>query len=131
MWRRNSGQGEVNILQNQFTAYLVTAIRWRKITYLRKRTKLGRRELPTNFDSEFTQALETLEENLTTLEQPVLESIALAQALGRITDRERYVLFARVLEERSFNDLAAELGLEYKGAAAIYYRAIQKLKREL
>ena len=38
---RNNGQGEDNILQNQFTTYLMTAIRWQKIAYLKKRTKLG------------------------------------------------------------------------------------------
>ena len=45
---RNNGQGEDNILQNQFTTYLVTAIRWQKIAYLKKRTKLGtHNSLPT------------------------------------------------------------------------------------
>ena len=55
----------------------------------------------------------------------------LAQALGQISDRERYIFFARALEKRSFDDLAAELGIGYKGVAAVYYRAIQKLKKEL
>lgn len=52
---RNNGQGEDNILQNQFTTYLVTAIRWQKIAYLKKRTKLGAHELSTDFDSAFCQ----------------------------------------------------------------------------
>lgn len=56
---RNNGQGEDNILQNQFTTYLVTAIRWQKIAYLKKRTKLGTHELPTDFDSAFARMLET------------------------------------------------------------------------
>ena len=55
----------------------------------------------------------------------------LTQALGQISDRERYIFFARALERRSFQDLALELGLGYKGVAAIYYRALQKLKKEL
>ena len=65
------------------------------------------------------------------VEQPVLDSLMLAQALGQISDRERYIFFARALEKRSFDDLAAELGIGYKGVAAVYYRAIQKLKKEL
>ena len=65
------------------------------------------------------------------VEQPVLESLMLTQALGQISDRERYIFFARALEKRSFDDLAAELGMGYKGVAAVYYRAIQKLKKEL
>lgn len=131
MWQRNNGQGENNILQNQFTTYLVTALRWQKITYLRKRTKLGKHELPTDFDSAFAEMVAGREENIFSVEQPVLDSIALARALTLISDRERYVFFARTLEERSFDDLAAELGIGYKGAAAIYYRTIQKLRQEM
>ncbi len=128
---RNNGQGEDNILQNQFTTYLVTAIRWQKIAYLKKRTKLGTHELPTDFDSAFAQMLETQGTSAASVEQPVLDSLMLAQALGQISDRERYIFFARALEKRSFDDLAAELGMGYKGVAAAYYRAVQKLKKEM
>ena len=131
MWQRNNGHGESNILQNQFTAYLVTAIHWQKIAYLRKRTKLGKHELPTSFDSPFTHTLESMAENVFSVEQPILDSITLAQALSKISDRERYILLARVLEDRSFEDLASELGVGYKGAAALYYRTIQKIKRKM
>ncbi len=131
MWQRNNGRGEANILQNQFTAYLVTAIHWQKITYLRKYSKLKKRESPTDFDNLFAHTLDSMVENTFSVEQPVLESITLAQALSKISDRERYILLARVLEERSFEDLASELGIGYKGAAALYYRTIQKMKRKM
>lgn len=128
---KNNGQGEDNILQNQFTAYLVTAIRWRKSTYLKKRIRIKQYEFSSDFDNTFAQALETPEETAAPLEQLALDSIMLTQALGQISDRERYIFFARALERRSFQDLALELGLGYKGVAAIYYRALQKLKKEL
>ena len=131
MRQRNNGQGEANILQNQFTAYLMTAIRWQKITYLRKQAKLGKHELSTDFDSPFVHSLASTVENVFSVEQPVLESITLAQALGKISDRERYILLARILEDRSFEELASELGIGYKGAAALYYRTIQKIKRKM
>lgn len=131
MWQRNNGQGEANILQNQFTAFLMTAVRWQKIDYLRNRTKRETHEVPANFDHAVIQTRETGAEKTVSLEQPVLESIALAQALSQISDRERYVFFARALEGRSFDELALELGVGYKGAAAIYYRTIRKLKKEL
>ena len=51
--------------------------------------------------------------------------------MWNLTERDRYVLFARALAERSFEELAAELGLSYKGIAAVYSRAIQKLKKEM
>lgn len=128
---KNNGQGEDNILQNQFTAYLVTAIRWRKSTYLKKRIRIKQYEFSSDFDNTFAQALETPEETAASLEQLALDSIMLTRALGQISDRERYIFFARALERRSFQDLALELGLGYKGVAAIYYRALQKLKKEL
>lgn len=65
------------------------------------------------------------------MEQPALDSMMLAQALGRISDRERYILLAHTLEERTFRELAVELGMGHKGVAAIYYRALQKLKKEM
>ena len=48
-----------------------------------------------------------------------------------LTERERYILLAHVLDERDFTALAGELGLGYKGTAAIYYRAVQKVRRSM
>ena len=56
---------------------------------------------------------------------------ALAYALKKLDERERYVLFARVLEEKSFEEIADKLGLKYKGVAAIYYRTTAKLRNIL
>ena len=55
-------------------------------------------------------------------------SEVLAHSLKHLDDRERYVLLARVLEEKSFEVIADKLGLKYKGVAAIYYRTITKLR---
>ena len=45
-----------------------------------------------------------------------------------IKEKERYVVLARILDEKGFDEIADELGIGYKGVAAIYYRAIRKLK---
>ncbi len=60
-----------------------------------------------------------------------LEDSALIHALKEVNDRERHIFFARVLDERSFESLAEEMGLGYKGVAAIYYRTIQKIKKKI
>lgn len=130
MWQRNNGQGESNILHNQFTHYLINALQWRKIGYLKKLPRLGSREIPIDFDGSLGQVLKNREENTFTIEQP-LDSIALAQALSRLKERDRYVLLARALEGRDFEELAAELGLTYKGVSTVYYRAIRNLKESL
>lgn len=74
---KNNGQGEDNILQNQFTAYLVTAIRWRKSTYLKKRVRIEQYEFSSDFDNAFVQDLGTPEETAASLEQLALDSIML------------------------------------------------------
>lgn len=64
-----------------------------------------------------------------------MEHLADAQdlfaALQIMKEKERYVLLARVIEEKGFDVIAAELGMSYKGAAAIYYRTLEKLRRIL
>lgn len=60
-----------------------------------------------------------------------LENDTLKDALEQISEREQYVFLAHVLEEASFEELAVALGLGYKGVAAIYYRAVNKIKRKM
>lgn len=49
-------------------------------------------------------------------------------ALKRLSIRERYIIFARVVDMRGFAEIGTELGLGYQGVAAVYYRAIRKIK---
>ena len=55
----------------------------------------------------------------------------LLNALEQISERERYVFMARVLDGISFEELGAELGLGYKGVAAVYYRAVSKIRKRM
>ena len=119
MWQRNNGKGEVNILQNKFTRFLLTTIDRDKATYLDRQLKKTVRELPTEQD-DIKSLLET--------DLHMWESLVLEEALGELTKRDCYILLARVLERKSYDDLANELGLGYKGVAAAYYRALHKLR---
>jgi len=58
-------------------------------------------------------------------------TLTLICALKQISEREKHVFLGRVLEEKSFEELAEELGLSYKGAAALYYRSIKKIKDKM
>ena len=60
------------------------------------------------------------------LDDPFLNS-----ALNKLNGRYRYILYARIFEERSFEEIGHELGLQYHGVAAIYYRALHKIREEL
>lgn len=123
---RNSGKGEENILQNRFTKYLMTSIHRKKMEILQKRSKINIYE---QLQDSWEQLPVTASESM--LAPDLFEQIDLSQALKRVSKRDRYIFFAHVLEERGFSELAAELGMGYKGVAAAYYRTIQKIRQEM
>ncbi len=128
MQKRNDGKTEHEILQNQFTAYLLTAVKRHKVNYLRRCEKLQRSEIPLelqDFDL-FIQVDADLTEHLPFLEQ--IENPVLYTALMQARERDRYIFLTRVLDERSFLELSQELGLSYKATTHIYYRFIAKVK---
>lgn len=131
MWQRNDGKSEVNILQNQFTKYLMTAIRRRKAVYLNHRGTVAQFEFSVDFQEAWPE-FSTDPDMLDCLPlQMQLENTALKLALEQMKDRERYIFFAKVLDDRGFEDLATELGMGYKGVAAAYYRALEKIRKEI
>jgi RNA polymerase sigma factor (sigma-70 family) len=131
MRERNDGTGESNILQNRFTAYLLTAVRRRKIQYLRSKTRKQHYEpaLELRDDSMSVPTDPDLMRGLPLLEQ--LENIRLRQSLERARDRELYIFFAKALDGRPLAEIAAELGIGYNTVASIYYRLRERLKAEL
>lgn len=129
VWQRNSGQDEEEILQNRFTAYITSAVQRYRAAYIQKAQK---------HQQEISLIDAMLEDKPVSMEEEAmadipllmkLENNSLAQAMLQLSDRERHVFMTRVLEERSFESLAQEIGLSYKGVSAIYYRAIQKIKK--
>lgn len=130
MWQKNDGKSADSILQNQFTSYLVTAVKRKKSAYLKGKSQL-QQELTMeqqDFDLIF-QFDPDLEGGLSLLEQ--IETPELLQALKDAKERERYIFLNRVLEERSFSQLALDLGITYKATTHAYYRFVERLKRQL
>lgn len=127
MGHKNDGQGENNALQNQFTAYLQTALKREKRDYMDKQLRVNSREVPVDF-----QVAQFSDDSVKIAGRaPTAEGDALMQALSRLTTRERYILFERILNERSYEDLATPLGLRRSGVSAAYRRIILKLRKEL
>lgn len=124
MHYRNDGSDEINAVQNQFTAYLTTAIRNARAQYIRNKVRRLQIELTIDEIEYLGIPAENQMEKLTDAED-------LLAALQTIRKKERYVLIARVIDEKGFEEIARELGMTYKGAAAIYYRTLEKLKRML
>lgn len=131
MRKRNDGNDPINAVQNRFTAYLMKSVKRQKIQYVKKRARQATWESdidPMEYPDLWTEDVDMLT-GLPPLAQ--IENQRLLHALISLTEREQYVFLAHVLGERGFNALAAELGLGYKGVAAIYYRAIQKIRMKL
>ena len=63
--------------------------------------------------------------------QETIEDSSLLYALEQLDERERYVFLARVLDKCPFDVLGLKLGLSYKGVAAVYYRVLHKLRRNM
>ena len=133
-------------------SYLLYASKTHFEGYLRQFSfqSILHRELHFYIQADYLKALyaysnqETLTDTIfvvsQTLEQEVMERLplweniesgALLYALKQIDERERYVFLARVLDKRPFDVIGVQLGLSYKGAAAVYYRAIRKLKKSI
>ena len=122
MYTKNNGSGENNVIQNRFTAYLLTAIHRKKATYLGACSKRREMELPTDLDAMVNSAGDAPSPF------PLFENDALEEALQKLSQRDRYIFLAHALYQRDFGDLAAELGLTYQGAATAYHRARKKIK---
>lgn len=129
MWIKNNGQTEDEIIQNRFTSYLTTAIQRRRRDYIQqiKRSQAVHDVLGIVLEDRMLDSDMMVSGNFPAM--MVIENQMLMEALIRLDERERYILLSRILEEKSFEKLAQELGLTYKGASAIYYRAIKKVKK--
>ena len=131
MWQKNNGKSETEIIQNQFTAYLATAVQHRRNDYLQQ---MDRRQQIESLTEDFMFMPECSIEQDMLLGLPVLmqlEDSALLHALRELSERERYIFLARAVDGKSFEMLAEETGMGYKGVASVYYRTVQKIKRKL
>lgn len=114
-------------LQYCFTSYLQKAVK-RKWADYNKRLQLQVRTVPFPEESDFADEPDLL--STLPLEEQ-LGNALLYRALLKIHEREKQILFLRVLEKMSFADIAAELGVSVPIVKNTYYRLLKKLKKEM
>jgi len=51
-------------------------------------------------------------------------------AVNTLKPHENYVVLARTVQDKSFVQIASEMNRRYKGVAALYYRAIKKIRKK-
>lgn len=131
MWQKNNGHSEAERLQNQFTAYLSMAVQRRRKEYIMQAIRQKERESLTEnpiSDPDYDILQDVLDE-LPLLMR--LENDSLLYALKELNERERNIFLARVLDEKSFAELAGITGLSYEGVAAVYYRALRRIRKRM
>lgn len=126
---RNDGKGESNVVQNRFTAYVVRAVQRRKAAVLDHRNEISQFEFSADLQNDLAW-MQAPQSAFTELDMQ-FEIAAFERALSKLGKRDRYIIVSRLLQDRDFDELAEELGLGYKGVTAVYYRAIQKIRKEL
>ncbi len=129
MWNKNNGRTENEILQNRFTAYITSALQHCRRDYTINLAKWQERVI---LIKEIQPDLSVDLEEDALLNLPVmmrLQNEKLLLALQTLGQRELYVLLSCALREKELSTLASELNLSYKGVAAIYYRALEKLRK--
>ena len=107
--------------------------------YLQKKARIREHETPQDpetillykWDRRNDRDFEELFQDDTDILTLDIENKRLQQALNCLNQREYYVVITYTLKRRTLIQLAEDLGIKYKSAAAVYYRAIDKLRREM
>ena len=128
MGQRDDSRKNDLSLQNRFTAYLLVAVKRKKRDYLQKIYRIEAYESVT--DSLSVQFVGNPADGIPSAAHQV-EDDELMQALTKLTAKERYILFQRVLYGSEYGELAVDLNLQYNGIATAYHRIIKKLRKEL
>lgn len=120
-----------NDIQNQFTAYLSTAVKRRRNGYIIHAMRQQQREclMDEPVSEEDYDTPEDIPDQLPVLMQ--LENNALLQALKGLNERERRIFLARALEEKPFSEIAKEVGIGCSNTSSVYYRVLHKIRDQM
>ena len=126
----NDGLGD-NAIKNQFTAYLQVAVRRRRITYHKKKEAERRNELIVNQNETMGEICDKPD---MLLGLPILDQIEnpyLQRLLKNAKPIEKYIIYARAIENRSFHEIAKAIGKKSSTISVVYHRTIKKFNKEI
>lgn len=132
--------------QDSFGAYLKTAVRNTKIKYIKKHVRIQEREISIE-DSTYTEAefrqgdyyqyledqVGRLCEDLGDVEQllNLIENERLLAALMKLGDEKKRLIFWRIINGMSFEEIAGRLHIPVKKVVDSYYNTLKKLRKEM
>ena len=128
MIKRNDGISKDDICQNQFTAYVVLALKRKRQSYIKKKQREHEKETRTKKEAEQSE-FRTAGYDMWSRMEPQNEN--LIAAMQQLSFKERFVVTEYVLKGKPFKKIAQETGLKEKGVASAYYRSIKKLRAEM
>lgn len=124
MYKKNEGISETDKLQNRFSSYVSTSIHRERILYIKRKVRR----------LEFEVVLDEIHLNIadsTNFSDTFCENDSLTYALQKLSAKERHIFLTHVLDEKSFVQIADEMGMKWKSVATVYYRTVTKLKEIL
>ncbi len=132
--------------QDSFSAYLKTAVKNTKIKYIKQHIKIQENEMPieesTNFglESHREDYFGYLEEKVSRLYGDsgditqllnLIENERLLNALMRLDDERRKLIFWRIINGLSFAEISNRLHIPEKKTVDTYYNTLKKLRKEI
>lgn len=131
VFKNNKGQENDEIIQNRFSAYLLSSVNRTRRIYIAQKEKIERREVLVSQTCDIIdKESEAKMANAIPLYMQ-LENDRLVDVLFDLPERDKYIFLQHALGEKSFDMLAQEFGLTYKGVAAVYYRTMQKIRKAI
>ena len=122
MIKRNDGISKDDICQNQFTAYVVLAVKRKRQSYIKKKQRDNEKETRTKKEAEKSE-FRTAGYDMWSRMEPQNEK--LMAAMQQLSLKERFVVTEYVLKGKPFKEIAQETRLKEKGVASTYYRSIK------
>lgn len=132
--------------QDSFGAYLKTAVRNTKIKYIKRHVRIQEREIPIE-DSAYMEAESRMGDYYQHLEEQVgrlcedfgdvrqllnlIENERLLAALTNLSDERKRMVFWRIINGMSFEEIAGRLHIPVKKVVDTYYNTLKKLRKEM
>ena len=126
MIKRNDGISEDDICQNQFTAYVLLAVKRKRQAYIKK--KIRDKEKQTKTEKELSKRGIEGDDVWIGLE---IQNEELVDAMQQLKPKEHVIVVEYVLKRKSFREIAQEMKLTERTVASLYYRSIKKLRTKM
>ena len=126
MASRNDGTSKEDICQNQFTAYVVLAVKRKRQAYIKK--KIRDKEKQTKTEKELSKLGIEGDDVWIGLE---IQNEELVDAMQQLKPKEHVIVVEYVLKRKSFREIAQEMRLTERTVASLYYRSIKKLRTKM